>query len=56
MKDVSNSEVDKTAKGFGVTYKSTVQSRNDRVKGHGDMKMHGTKAAFDKQHNDTAKA
>lgn len=39
--------------GAGVTYKPTVSVRNDRVKGHGDMKQSGTKEAFNKSNKNT---
>lgn len=33
-------------KGVGVESKPTVSVRSDRISGHGDMKMKGTKEAF----------
>jgi hypothetical protein len=45
-----------TQRGVGVEYKKVVSTRKDRVSGHGDMKMSGTKEAFNKACKDTKKA
>lgn len=37
-----------TQSGIGVGYKKNVSTRNDKISGHGDMKMSGTKEAFNK--------
>lgn len=44
-----------TQSGVGVTYKKNVSVRNDRVSGHGDQKLSGTKEAFNKSCMDTKK-
>lgn len=53
---MSTKEKNTTNSGFGVDHKPTVHTRHDRVSGHGDMKMSGTKEAYNKAVGDTKKA